>query len=321
MIVIGNYKRSIIAGLVLTANIEELARIITYDNFFYSIAWVYAHLKYTSCVYFESIMALSLTSLVPTSHADIGNPALSQDPNLRRVVVITCLLSLLGSMLIISIYCCCRSLRTRSKLLLVQLSVMTTGLATANLIGVLVNFDQYYYTGRYTNGTPEQRVPNVAIRMACDLESFFAVYFTSGSIMWTIGLAVFLYLRIVHYKTSASTYAQWVMTVWCYTLPMVLSLWKILSMRLGYSRSPFATEGWCGEKMTGLQTQGGDTYFITAFIGYDLWMYLAFILVPTLCVSIQLYIKQEVSWHACKSVQVQQLNNVSLPDASIPGGS
>lgn len=171
---------------------------------------------------------------------------------------------------------------------------MTTGVSTANLIGVLVNFDQYFYTNGYKDGVPE---PNFAIRMTCDLESFFAVYFTSGSIMWTIGLAVFLYLRIVHYKKPAFIYAQWVITVWCYVVPMGLSLWKILTMRLGYSRSPFATEGWCGEKLAGLQSQTGESKFITAFIGYDMWMYLAYILVPVLCLSIHLYIRQEVSRH------------------------
>ena len=220
--------------------------------------------------------------------------ALSQDPSLRAVVITTCVLSLLGSIFIILIYTCCNSLRTVGKQMLVHISIMTTGLSLSNLIGLLVNFDQYFYDP----GSGEQRFPGFLVRVTCDLESFFAVYFTSGAIMWTVGLSLFLYFKIVHYGTPAvSTCAQWTTMVWCYVLPLVLSMWKILTMRLGYSRSPFATEGWCGEKLAGLHDHGpGDAANVyTTFIGYDIWMYMAYILIPTLSLATHLYIRSEVS--------------------------
>lgn len=228
-----------------------------------------------------------------TTEAQNGHQVLSQNPWLRALVIATCVLSLLGSLFIILVYTCCSSLRTVGKQMLVHISIMTTGLSISNLIGVLVNFDQYFY-----DSSGNERFPMFPIRVSCDLESFFAVYFTSGAIMWTIGLSLYLYLKIVHYGTpSASLCAQWSMMVWCYVLPLVLSLWKILTMRLGYSRSPFATEGWCGEKLAGLHdhTSGGATNVYTTFIGYDIWMYTAYVLIPTLSLATHLYIRSEVS--------------------------
>ena len=61
--------------------------------------------------------------------------------------------------------------------------------------------------------------------------------------------------------------------------------------------SPFATEGWCGEKLAGLHDHGpGDAANVyTTFIGYDIWMYMAYILIPTLSLATHLYIRSEVS--------------------------
>ena len=231
-------------------------------------------------------------TLPPSPSTETATAAPSQDPALRAVVAVTCVLSLIGSTFIILVYTCCPSLRTVGKQLLVHISIMTTGLASANLLGVLVNFDQYYYYP----GTTDQREPRLAVRVTCDLQSFFAVYFTSGAIMWTTSLTVYLYLRIVHYTTPATSLcAQWSMFVWCYVLPLVLSLWKILSTRLGYSRSPFATEGWCGERLAGLHDYGSVANVYTTLIGYDIWMYTAYILIPVLTLAIHLYIKKEVS--------------------------
>ena len=230
----------------------------------------------------------------PATEVQNRHEILTQNTWLRGLVITTCVLSLLGSLFIILVYSCCRSLRTVGKQMLVHISIMTAGLSLANLIGVLANFDQYFYG---PNG--EERFPMFPIRVSCDLESFFAVYFTSGAIMWTIGLSLFLYLKIVHYGTSsASLCAQWTMLIWCYVLPIVLSLWKILTMRLGYSRSPFATEGWCGEKLAGLHDRGpgGSSNVYTTFIGYDIWMYTAYILIPTLSLATHLYIRSEVSY-------------------------
>ena len=233
---------------------------------------------------------------IPTLHSDHGHihvQGVNTTTTLRGVVAATCLLSVVGSLLIISTYLFIKSLRSAARLVLVHLSVMDAGVATANLVGVLVDFNSYYNTGEYSwNGYP---VPpsniSVAVNAACVTQAAFAVYFTFGSFMWTLGMAFYLYMRIVHYRRVQAKYVLYTITVLCYGLPLLPTLWKLVTNRLGYS--PFSSEGWCGVKNINLES--GQKYYLLHFISYDMWVYLIYIMVPVLYISAYLHIRQEVS--------------------------
>ena len=216
-----------------------------------------------------------------------------EDPSLQAVVSVACVLSVLGSFLIIATYCCFKSLRNRVRLILVHLSLMDLGVATANLVGVSMNFHRFYLKDPpvYHTGLPEVENVSQAVHIACLVQAGVAVYCTLSSFMWTLCMAVFLYFRIVHHRAPGA--AKRVLSacmLCCYVFPLALTAWKFATHRVGYS--PFSSAGWCGEKVIDVET--GEHYIMMAIIGYDMWVYLTYILVPVLYVAVYLHVQQEV---------------------------
>ena len=221
------------------------------------------------------------------------------NPSLRAVVGATCSLSIVGSLLIILSYIFIKSLRTTTRLVLVHLSVMDLGVAAANLFGISVNFNQYYISAnqsdikRYPSGYPEPLNPGPLIDNACVAQAALAVYFTSGSFMWTLSMAVFLYFRIVHYQNKlVAKHTLWTATVLCYVLPLLNVGWKCAMGRLGYS--PFDATGWCGDKIVDLVT--GEKHILMSVLGYNIWVVLIYIFVPILYLSLLLHLQSMVSY-------------------------
>ena len=218
------------------------------------------------------------------------------DFTLKIIVGTTCFLSIFGALLIILSYLLFKRLRTSMRLVLVHISVMDFGVATANLSGILANFNKYYFDPlhpNYTaNGWPILKQPGARIAVLCEVQAGVAVFSTAGSILWTLSMSVYLYFRVVHHATpNVAQNALRVMTVLCYFIPTVFVCWTLFTGRLGYS--PYNSEGWCGVRLIDLVT--GEKYIVFSIIGYDMWICLTHFLVPILYISILLYVRQEVS--------------------------
>lgn len=219
---------------------------------------------------------------------NVNSSFLDKHVALRAVTGITCSLSLLGSLVIIITFCLFPSLRTSSRQILVHLSLMDMGVALANLTGVIVYFDKYYYHNNHY-------YPNVSALHdgVCKAQAFLALYSTYGSILWTNSLAVYIYFTIVFYKSS---YSKWVLRlayIICYLLPFGMSIWLLLTHRLGFS--PYGSGGWCTLIVVDPFTQHKD-YFVTSF-GYDMWIYLTVVLVPVLFIGSRSHITLKVKEH------------------------
>ena len=217
------------------------------------------------------------------------------DNTLRIIVGLTCFLSIFGALLIIFTYVLFKQLRTTTRLVLVHISVMDFGVAVANLVGILVDFNKYYFNPRHanytTNGWPILESPGPTINGLCDTQAAFAVFCTSGSIMWTTCFSVYLYFRIVHHNTPYVAHnVLWIITFLCYIFPTIFVFWTFFTGRLGYS--PYNSEGWCGERMVDVTT--GKRHIVLSVIEYDLWICLSYFLVPILYLSIIVYVRQEV---------------------------
>ena len=208
-----------------------------------------------------------------------------KDPAMRAVVGVSCCLSILGSLLIILSYILFKKRRTRAREILLHISLMDLGVALANLIGLSVYFDRYYYKGHehvagYIDGL-------------CRTQAFFAAYCTYGSILWTIALAAFLYFVIIHHKTKKAAYFVWTSYAICYGLPLLISLWLVLTKKLGHS--PVDSSGWCSLISDDLHTKKVDIY-ITVF-GNDLWIFLAIVTIPLFYLAIRCHLASQVSSH------------------------
>ena len=210
----------------------------------------------------------------------------------RLIVGVTCFLSIVGAILIILSYVCFKNLRTRAREVLFHLSLMDLGVAAANFIGDIVYFDQFYHiNGTNSYGHSVIIYPSKAVQNLCITQSFFGVYFTLGSILWTISLAVYLYFLLVHRDSHHAKYFLWFSYITCWGAPVFVTMWLVLTHRLGYS--PYNSSGWCALVVVNPATHSRDYYAVV--IGYDLWIYLAMILVPVMYLSVRWFLREEAS--------------------------
>lgn len=211
-------------------------------------------------------------------------------PPFRAAIGITCVLSLIGALLIIFSYAFFKTLRSNARLILVHLSLMDLGVSMANLVGDIVYFDRFYFSPG-NNSCPVFHQPkHQVMQNLCVAQAYFAHYFTQSSILWTISLAIYLYFLIVHHRTPIAKYSLRLSYVLCYGLPAIVSTWLVITHRFGYSPS---NTGWCSILVLSPETNTPDIF--ASVIGYDMWIYLAMTLVPLVYLAVQLFIREKVA--------------------------
>jgi len=197
-----------------------------------------------------------------------------------------CFLSILGSLAIILAYVLVKDIRSKARELLVHISLMDIMYSTANLVGLVLPYRRHLSL----NSTVSHNSAVFHIYSSiCQGQAAFAVYGTIGSVLWTLGLAVYLYYRIVSRDDYGAKWVARVLYAVCYTLPLYSSLWLLCSNQLGYNDSPLSGGGWC------FVVKNVDP--LANFMCYDIWIWLGVILVP-LYISIHVHIREEV-WIVC----------------------
>ena len=232
--------------------------------------------------------------------------------HIRAVVGTTCALSVAGSLVIVLSYLCFPSLRGRTRLILLHLSLMDCGVGLANLVGIAVNFDKYYkpstpwknISSSLTLNSPanlhltisdssrwvDVRVePSEVVQAFCQMQAFFAVFFTLSSVLWTAVLAVHLHSLIVYQRLKQGAYLLWVSYPLCYGMPLLVSFWLQFTHRLGYA--PYDSSGWCS-----IITRDPQMVYkpFVSILGYDMWMFFTIIFILMLYLSTCTYARLEV---------------------------
>lgn len=247
-------------------------------------------------------------------------PFLTKNLSVRIIVFVTCSLSMLGALLIVLSFACCKDLRSRGRQILVNISIMDFGVAASNLSGAAVYFDQFFqqqtcincttypsvivtpshcHNGHQTTPYDTVMCPKSAtIMYLCLAQACFSAYFTYGSILWTNSLCLYLYFRIVHNGTKISQYCLYISYIFCYTMPLLLTLWLALTGRLGYS--PYESSGWCSILLMHPETKKRDIY--ASVFGYNLWIIVTFIFIPILSCAVHMNVKTTVSFNTCKVI-------------------
>lgn len=198
----------------------------------------------------------------------------------RAVVGATCCLSMVGALFVAFSYLCFRDLRSQARQILLNLSLMDFFVGLANLTGILINFDQFYFDSA---GCPQ--TPSLSIERLCKAQAFIAFFSTYGSVFWTISLAVYMYLLIFQDLQRTNAKVGYCFLVFCYLLNYGLAcglcLWFLKMDRFGLAL--YGSSGWCS--ITVIEPSYKIDY-IAVVIGYDLWVYLAIILCTSIYVSI-----------------------------------
>ena len=200
--------------------------------------------------------------------------------------IVVCVLSIIGSLLIIFSYIVFKSIRSNIRFLLVNLSLMDFGVGCANLVGIL-----YDYESHLRNSSDQSsRILTDSAQRVCQAQAFFADWCTHSSIIWTILLSAYLYLLVAYQRSTYTTYVFLSFYFFGYGVPLISSLWLLLTHRLGYA--PYNSAGWCTVQLTDISGRNPNIY-LTA-MSYDLWIYLSFVLVPVFCLAVHLRIRDKV---------------------------
>ena len=113
---------------------------------------------------------------------------------LRVSVSITAFLSILGSVLVIGTFIAFKSLRTKARQVLVQLSIADFAVAASQLVGVHVNLQKY--AGQVCAHQAQADV-NITGDTFCKIQGGLTIFFTVSSYFWTIAVGVYLFVVIV----------------------------------------------------------------------------------------------------------------------------
>ena len=163
----------------------------------------------------------------------VYGPFFNKHTALRAVVGITCCLSMLGAVLIILSYFLIHDIQTKSRQILVHLSIADFGVACSNFIGVAVYFDQYirHCSVDINDGSISNEVNSVlscqTLKELCKTQAFFAGFSTLASVLWTLCLAVYIYCLVVHNNKKVHQKIFYVAFFLCWGLPLFISIWLI----------------------------------------------------------------------------------------------
>lgn len=207
-------------------------------------------------------------------------------PSMRVLVSITCILSMIGAFLIILSYILIKDIRTKAREILVNLSLMDFMAAAANLFGVLVDFDTHL-----ADKSLSHTHNFIVMNNLCKSQAFFAMYGTISSVLWTICIAVYVFLRIMLEGKNIAQKAVYAFYVICYGLPLGLSLWFVLTGKLGYA--PYGGSGWCSVIVYNITSNQRLSF--NAVFANDIWIYLTIILVPLIFISLKFFLRYEVN--------------------------
>lgn len=250
-------------------------------------------------------MLLSLASVVLKAQSD-GRTCSADSTSLRAVVGITCALSMMGSLLIILSYCLIPGIRTRGREILFNLSLMDFVAAAGNCAGIAINFDHYLRNSTTDSHTVMKRV--------CLAQAIFSQYGTVSSILWTICLAVYIYLCIMVARKKIVSWSVPVFYVLSYGLPLIVSAWYGSTGKLGYDY--IGGSGWCTVKLS----FEGSQRLLSPFFTNDIWIYLTIFLVPVIFLALHFHLKFEKAKN--RSILTQNwkatMNNVEIKLLLIP---
>lgn len=148
-------------------------------------------------------------------------------------VSVTCLLSLIGSGLIVLIHVAFKDLRTGARQILVQLSVADIIVAASHMFGVLYNLP-YYARGCKTERIPEEEGQT---DLGCEVQGGITMFGVLASYFWTIALALYLLVIIVFERKVIGKRLRLAFYPVCWGIPLITAIVFGAQGLLGFDES------------------------------------------------------------------------------------
>ena len=230
----------------------------------------------------EKIDALNITSIQSKYNEGILISKLT-------VSGIVNFLSIIGACLIIVSYLFFKSVRTKGRLVLLHISVADLGISLANFVGAVFFFNRHKDESHCSLDDSSNWSESChVLNGLCKTQAFFAAYCTLASFFWTPTLAVYVYLLITDPSRTLSTYLVRFAYVFCWGLPLLISLWLMFTDRLGDT----GFGGWCSLIV---ETADGSISTFVVIFASNLYVVTTFIVVLVLYTATHCYLRLRVS--------------------------
>ena len=197
------------------------------------------------------------------------------------------ILSMFGALLIILSYIAIKDIRTNARFILLHLSVGDFGVGFVNLLGATIYYEKFI---KKACCDPHSELLTCETYIGlCKTQAFFASFFTIASILWTLVLAIYVYVLVIDTSRTLSNTLMRFSYFVCWGLPFVVSLWFVLTERLGNTR--VGGGGWCSLRAS---DRDGNISVFTVLFGSDLWVMTTFLLILILYSTTHCFLKVQV---------------------------
>jgi len=146
-------------------------------------------------------------------------------------VSLVCILSTIGSGLIIFSYVAFKELRTGARQLLVQLSIADIIVSISHMFGVLYNLPRYVQEG--CNPADNEGRSD----LPCEIQAAFTMFGVIATFLWTLSVAVYLLVIIVFERRVIGKWLKVVCYFVCWGLPLIQAIVFLTQSFLGFDDS------------------------------------------------------------------------------------
>ncbi|KAM6218051.1 G-protein coupled receptor 157 [Rhynchocyon petersi] len=187
-------------------------------------------------------------------------------PSERAVVLLSCVLSAIGSGLLVATHALWPDLRSRARRLLLYLSLADLLSAASYFYGVLQDFSGPSWD--------------------CVLQGALSTFANTSSFFWTVAIAIYLYLSIVRaLHGPQSDRLLWVFHAVSWGVPLAITVAAVVLKKIGYDASDVSV-GWCW-----IDLEAEDSTLWMLLTG-KLWELLAYVLLPVIYILIRKHINR-----------------------------
>ncbi|XP_042687371.1 G-protein coupled receptor 157 isoform X1 [Centrocercus urophasianus] len=182
----------------------------------------------------------------------------------RAAVLTSCVLSSLGSGLLVGTHALWPELRTRPRELLLYLSLADLLSALSYFYGVLQDFDRTSWD--------------------CVLQGALSTFSNTSSFFWTVAIALYLYVTIVRGSpTGAGLLCCFHIVSW--GVPLAITIAAVALKKIGYDASNVSV-GWCWVNLD------AEDRVLWMLLTGKVWEILAYVTLPVLYILIKRHINR-----------------------------
>ncbi|XP_074162452.1 G-protein coupled receptor 157 [Sminthopsis crassicaudata] len=188
-------------------------------------------------------------------------------PSEKIVVLLSCVLSFLGSSLLIGTHALWPDLRSRARQLLLFLSLADLLSAASYFYGVLQDFQDTTWD--------------------CVVQGALSTFANTSSFFWTVAIAIYLYLTIVRSGQGpwAGTRLLYCFHIISWGIPLAITAAAVALKKIGYDASDVSV-GWCW-----INIEVEDRLLWMLLAG-KVWELLAYLVLPILYILIRKHISR-----------------------------